>query len=154
MTNFASVLACIVFAFLTDAAARQTSAADTRAIVQAYLDLHDHLASDRFESVKPAAGRLVAHAVAAGKDGAEIATAARALEAADDIKAARDAFGTLSDAVIARVKADGAKDAVTDLRLAYCPMANRVWLQREAQIRNPYYGSKMPTCGEFKPLAK
>ncbi|RYF79677.1 MAG: DUF3347 domain-containing protein, partial [Chitinophagaceae bacterium] len=32
--------------------------------------------------------------------------------------------------------------------LQYCPMKNASWLSSAKQIRNPYYGSSMLTCGE------
>jgi hypothetical protein len=131
----------------------QPAADATRPLVNAYLDVQSHLAADRFEEAKAPARSLASQAKAMGQPGQDIAKAAAAFEAAADIKAAREAFGRLSDAVIARLTADGLKDAA-DLRLAYCPMAKRSWLQRDAQIRNPYYGSQMSTCGEFKPLKK
>ena len=36
------------------------------------------------------------------------------------------------------------------MRLAYCPMVNKPWLQKDKEIRNPYYGAAMLTCGSFK----
>ena len=123
-----------------------------RGVVKSYLEIQDHLAADRFEDVKGPARTLSSQAAAMGKPGAELAKAATALAGAADLKAARDAFGPLSDAVIARVKADGSKEVTADLRLAYCPMVRKSWLQREEQVRNPYYGSKMLTCGELKPV--
>lgn len=30
----------------------------------------------------------------------------------------------------------------------YCPMEDANWLSREKEIRNPYYGTKMMTCGK------
>jgi hypothetical protein len=29
----------------------------------------------------------------------------------------------------------------------YCPMKKMYWLSKEETIKNPYYGSKMLTCG-------
>jgi Cu(I)/Ag(I) efflux system membrane fusion protein len=78
-----------------------------------------------------------------------MAKAAKAVAAATDIKAAREAFGPLSDAVIAAAKAEGWKD-LSDVKLAYCPMVKQSWLQKEEKIHNPYYGTAMATCGEFK----
>ena len=37
-----------------------------------------------------------------------------------------------------------------DVKVAFCTMVRKPWLQREKEIHNPYYGSQMPTCGEFK----
>lgn len=29
----------------------------------------------------------------------------------------------------------------------YCPMVKRSWLQPEGDVGNPYFGRKMPGCG-------
>ena len=46
----------------------------------------------------------------------------------------------------------GEADAFRSLRIFECPMAPEIgkgrWLQRAAGIRNPFFGSAMPTCGE------
>lgn len=34
--------------------------------------------------------------------------------------------------------------------LEYCPMKKASWLSSEKEIRNPYFGSSMLTCGEVK----
>lgn len=31
---------------------------------------------------------------------------------------------------------------------AYCPMKKASWLSSEKEIKNPYFGKAMPTCGE------
>jgi hypothetical protein len=74
--------------------------------------------------------------------------AAKAVGDAADLKAARVAFGELSDAVIAAGKAEGWKDT-PEVKVAYCPMAKKSWVQKESEIRNPYYGTAMLTCGSF-----
>ncbi|RYG53246.1 MAG: DUF3347 domain-containing protein [Chitinophagaceae bacterium] len=38
--------------------------------------------------------------------------------------------------------------------LQYCPMAKASWLSNENEIRNPYYGTAMLTCGEVKKTFK
>jgi Cu(I)/Ag(I) efflux system membrane fusion protein len=78
--------------------------------------------------------------------------AANVVASASTIAAARDAFGPLTDAVVARVKADAANAGSSDLRLGYCPMVKKTWVQRGEQVKNPYYGPAMLTCGEMKPL--
>jgi hypothetical protein len=145
-------LACVV-AVSAVGLARQAPPPDAmRALVASYLSIQTALASDKVEDVKAPARTLVTQAVALGKDGADIAKAATAMEKAGDIAAARDALGPLSDAVIARVRAGGSTDAIADLRLGYCPMVKRSWIQRGEQVRNPYYGASMLTCGELKPV--
>ncbi len=148
--KFAMACGCSALALIAVSAQRPSDS--TRAIVTSYLEIQDQLASDHFENVKGPAKTLAAQAVALGNEGTSLAKAAAAFEKAADIKAARAAFGPLSTAVIERVKADGSKEAAADLRLAYCPMAGNWWLQREERLRNPYYGTAMLTCGEFKPL--
>jgi hypothetical protein len=120
-------------------------------LVDSYLTVHAALASDTLEGVPAAVKSLVEQAKAMGAAGEPVVTATRAVAEAKDIKAARTAFGPLSDAVIAVVRAD---PAAHEVKLAYCPMADASWLQKEGTIRNPYYGSSMLTCGEFRPIVK
>jgi len=151
-TFSALVLACAgVFAAPQTRAASSTDA--LRVVVKTYLEIQAALTQDKFNDVKGPAGTLASQTAALGKDSAELAKAATTFSAAKDIKAAREAFGPLSDALIARVKADGNKDLVSDLKVGYCPMNSRSWIQREETARNPYYGTAMPTCGTVKPVA-
>jgi hypothetical protein len=120
-----------------------------KAIVESYLEIHAQLASDKIDGVKTPAAALASKAAAMGPSGAAMAKAAKAVGSAADIQAAREAFGPLSDAVIAAARAEGFKD-VSGVKVAYCPMVKKSWLQKEDQIKNPYYGSAMLTCGEFK----
>lgn len=120
-----------------------------KAIVGSYLGIQASLAGDKLDGVKPAALAIGEQAARMGTAGEAIVKAAKAVEGAADITAARAAFGDLSDAVIAAGNAEDWKD-VPDVRVAYCPMAKESWLQKESEIRNPYYGKSMLTCGEFK----
>lgn len=138
------VVACIVFA----ASAVQASDG-LQAIVRSYLEIHAQLATDKIDSIKVPAAALATRAAGLGPGGADMAKAATAVADAPDLKAAREAFGVLSDAVVAAAKTEGWKD-LGSVKLAFCPMARRSWLQKEDKIRNPYYGSAMLDCGEFK----
>jgi Cu(I)/Ag(I) efflux system membrane fusion protein len=66
-----------------------------------------------------------------------------------DIESQRKAFSTLSDNLYRSIKAFGlgGKEAYYD----FCPMAfdnkGGYWLSDQKQIRNPYFGDKMLTCG-------
>jgi hypothetical protein len=120
-----------------------------KAIVGSYLEIQKQLATDKIDGVKGSAKSIATQAARMGDAGREIAKSATALEQAADLKTAREAFGPLSEAVIAAAKAEGWKD-VSDVKVAYCPMVKHSWLQKEDQIRNPYYGSSMSTCGEFQ----
>jgi hypothetical protein len=144
-------IAIVVVAML--AAARGEASEALKAIVQSYVTIQSQLASDKVDDVKGQARAIAAQAKSMGNGGADIAKAANSLEAAADLKAAREAFAALTTAVLAAGKAEGWKD-VEGVRLAFCPMVDRSWLQKDDKIRNPYYGSQMLTCGEFRPLKK
>ena len=120
-----------------------------KAIVASYLDIQTQLVADKTDTVKAQAHAIAEQARGMGQGGADIGRAAADVEKAPDLKAARDAFAVLSDAVIAAAKAEGWKD-VSDLTLAWCPMVKHSWLQKGEKIQNPYYGKAMPGCGEIR----
>jgi hypothetical protein len=79
----------------------------------------------------------------------KIDMAALSLTGAADLADARERFGTLSEAIA---------DYMTGLHLsppegvraAYCPMVKKPWMQEGSTIANPYYGSEMLTCGDWR----
>jgi hypothetical protein len=119
------------------------------ALVDPYLQVQTALAGDQVAGVPSAANAIAAAAAALGKDAEKIVAGARKLAGAKGIEAARTAFGELSVALgdYATKTKSGFGAGV---RLAYCPMADKPWLQKDKEIRNPYYGSSMLTCGSFK----
>ena len=142
----------MVFALAVFAASPVYASDAMKGIVGSYLGIQASLAGDNLDGVQPAAQAIGEQAARMGTAGEAILKAAKAVEGAADLKAARAAFGDLSDAVVAAGNAEGWKD-VPDVRVAYCPMAKQSWLQKESEIRNPYYGKSMLTCGEFKKKA-
>ncbi|MFC7772585.1 DUF3347 domain-containing protein [Flavobacterium sp. GCM10027622] len=66
-----------------------------------------------------------------------------------DVKHQRDHFMTLSKSIYALMKSDKLNESVY---YQFCPMANdgkgANWLSKENNIKNPYYGSMMLTCGK------
>ncbi len=134
----------VVLAFLP------ASAADLpAALVDPYLEVQTALASDQFAGVAASAKAIETAAAALGKGADPIVATARKLSAASDIAEARTAFGDVSAAVAAYAEATKSTFG-KDVRLAYCPMVNKPWLQKGSNIRNPYYGGAMLTCGSFK----
>ena len=115
-------------------------------IVSPYLKIQVALAGDSFDGVKSLATRLSSEAGKLGTHAEALQEAARTLAATGDLEAARTAFGPLSDALIAYAEGAG----LGDLKVAYCPMADAAWVQKDGTIANPYYGSQMLTCGVFK----
>jgi hypothetical protein len=148
-----SLAAALLCALAVAGASAAQDADPMKAILSSYLELQAQLAADKIDAVKPAAAAIATNAANLGQErGGRITQTAKALGDAKDLKAARDAFGPLSDAVIAAAKADG-KD-LSGVKLGFCPMVNRSWLQKDAKVRNPYYGSAMLECGELKELKK
>ncbi|MGM0588119.1 MAG: DUF3347 domain-containing protein [Bacteroidota bacterium] len=66
---------------------------------------------------------------------------------ASDVKQMREAFKDISSHLIMAAKNQGLEET---LYVQYCPMAKASWLSTEKEIRNPYYGSSMLTCGTVK----
>ncbi len=74
----------------------------------------------------------------------EAEAAARELEAAKDLGAARDAFYALTKPLVRWRQAAG-----TGPDVAYCAMEKRSWLQPAGEVMgNPYLGHEMSACGE------
>lgn len=140
MFRIAAIAAALV------AVAVPASAAVADGLAAPYLHIQVALANDSTDGVAEAARAIAAEAAGMGQPAAAIGAAAGALAATTDLQSARDAFGPLSDALIAY----GRDVGFGELRLAYCPMVDKEWLQATSEIRNPFYGSMMLTCGEFR----
>jgi len=145
MKRLAAAVCCL--SLVAGAAALSASDA-VKSIVESYLQIQALLAADKADGVKAPAAAIAKTAATMGDKGAAIAKTARTLEGAADLKTMRDAFGPLSEAVIAAAQAEGMQDL--GVKQAFCPMVKRPWLQKDGKIRNPYYGNAMLECGEFK----
>lgn len=64
----------------------------------------------------------------------------------------REHFMKLSNNMYALVF--GFKANETEAYLQYCPMKKASWLSKSKDIKNPYFGSKMLTCGSVKATVK
>jgi hypothetical protein len=119
------------------------------ALVDPYVKIHDSLATDTTDGVTGNAGAMVEAAQAIGAPAADVRTAAAALADSTDISDARSKFAVLSDAVVAYQR-EHELALPEGVRVAVCPMILKPWMQRGDSITNPYYGSSMLTCGDFK----
>lgn len=75
---------------------------------------------------------------------------------ADSLESLRiPAFETISNALIASIEAHP-ESVHSRLWVMHCPMANNNtgadWLQASEELRNPYFGSMMLSCGEVKKM--
>jgi hypothetical protein len=127
-----------------------TRAADTLAgVMEPYLRIQAALSTDSIIGVPADAAGIAGAAASLGDRGKQLQTAAKELQAAGDLRAARAAFGKLSDALVAYAAAtDSALGP--GVKVAYCPMVQKSWAQKGDTIANPYYGKEMLTCGAFR----
>lgn len=113
------------------------------ALFSKYETVRQGLLAEKLTDVQTSAKALADAAKEA--DNAEIATAAMRLSKAADLKAARNAFATVSDEMIKlRNAAKGERPMI-----GFCPMVNKSWLQEKGEIGNPY-DSSMAKCGVLK----
>jgi hypothetical protein len=123
-------------------------------IVDPYLEIQAALAEDSTDNIKANAGTIATAATALGAPAMKIDTAALQLSAAAEaaeptIETIRERFGVLSDAIDTYMT--GLKLTPPEgVRVAYCPMVKKPWMQKGDTLANPYYGKEMPTCGSFR----
>ena len=108
------------------------------------------LSHDKMDGVASNATGIATAAQSLGKEGEKILAGAMALQKAKKIDEARTAFGQMSEALVSYLDAQKQKPG-DGVRVAYCPMVRKPWLQKDGAIQNPYYGASMLTCGSFKP---
>jgi hypothetical protein len=107
-----------------------------------------------------AEAKIASNAIEAGAKevtGAEtVASNAAKITAATDIEVQRTAYSSLSNDFIALVKKSGL--TAGELYVDFCPMAmndkGAFWMSPHKEIKNPYFGEKMMTCGEVKETIK
>jgi len=124
-------------------------AALSQKIVAPYLNADEALAADRTDGIKANAADISAAARTIGPPAAGIDRAAVQLASAASLEDARAKFGAMSVAIDAYMS-DQHLAPPAGVRMAFCPMVMKPWLQKDGAIRNPYYGSQMLTCGSFK----
>lgn len=125
------------------------------AVYQHYVHLTTALTSSDMAEAKIASNAIEAGAKQVA--GAEtVASSAAKITAATDIEAQRTAYSSLSNEFIALVKKSGLNSG--ELYVDFCPMAMNdkggFWISPNKEIKNPYFGEKMMTCGEVKETIK
>jgi protein SCO1/2 len=125
-----------------------SSAVSVKTMLDPYLRVQTALNLDDLAAAKGGAYAVAEEAAKLGAAGAPMQAAASALQQASDLKAARAAFGTLGDALMKQAKESGAALG-DDVKVAYCPMVQKYWLQKGEKIRNPFYGKQMSDCGRI-----
>jgi protein SCO1 len=134
---------------LPSVAAAAPATANLKPLVDAYLRVQRALNADDLAGVAADARAIAAEASALGSGAPAVQDPAGDLEQATTLAAARLAFGRIGDAMIAHAKASGVAFEA-DVRIAFCPMANKRWLQRGGVVQNPFYGKSMSDCGRIE----
>jgi protein SCO1/2 len=134
----------------TTAVAAVTGSTDLATIVGPYLRIQRALNADSLADLTAAARSIAAEASKLGAHGTAMEAAASELQRAADLAAARAAFGNLGDALMRYAKESGAALGA-DVKVAYCPMLRKYWLQNGEAIKNPFYGQSMSDCGRITP---
>ncbi|MDT0689415.1 efflux RND transporter periplasmic adaptor subunit [Salegentibacter sp. F188] len=133
------------------------------AVVENYLQLKDALVNDDFDSAKESAsslGRKLANIdpntfseearATMEQFKTQLQNRHKAVAAAGDISAMRSNFDEYSEVMINFASTFQPLDQ--KLFVQHCPMADNDnganWLSLSGEIRNPYYGEAMLTCGE------
>ncbi len=117
-------------------------------LVPGYLPIMDSLADDSLEKAVSAAENFENTLIAletSSPQAPNLVLAAAGIRQAADLTAARGEFAELSKAMIEIWRDSGEKSGTV---LAHCSMAEESWLQTDAPLSNPYYGSEMLRCGE------
>ena len=82
----------------------------------------------------------------------KLSASATSIAESKDIAKQRTTFSGFSDDMIKLVKA--AKPTGSAVYIDYCPMKKASWLSEEEEIKNPYYGDAMLSCGSVKETIK
>ena len=129
------------------AIAPAVAAVDAMPLAHAYLKLAELFATDKADAAALAA--LTEQAAALGgqsPEAAQIVKLAGQMKG-KDLEAQRTIFKGLSQEMIHLLKASPL--AGMTLYVAHCPMVEADWITADKEIRNPYAGSQMLTCGSI-----
>jgi hypothetical protein len=125
------------------------------AVYHKYEELTTALIKEEIAKAKIAAGAMEAGAKETGNSRLMVQFCRQIMDARN-IEEQRSAYAGLSNALISRIKSAGL--SAGSLYIEYCPMAlndkGGFWLSSRAEIKNPYFGDKMLSCGEIKETLK
>ena len=127
-------------------------------ILTEYLKMAGTLASDKTDGVIESAKKIeslagnLSPSLVTGEHASHyrsipknISEGAKKMALAKDIATLRAALVGLSKPMVMWTS----MSKPSGINVIYCSMNPGSWLQKEAKIRNPYYGSKMLSCGEI-----
>lgn len=122
-------------------------------LLASYYTIKDALAGDNADLASKAAASFlqVIHEIdnntASGGSILALAKDATIIAGTKDIKKQRDTFAGMSVKMFALAKST--RLSSNPVYYSYCPMKKAYWLTNSKEIKNPYYGAKMPACGNI-----
>lgn len=124
------------------------SAQNVNTLLDKYMDVKNALVSSDSKAAGQAitAFYLSVEQEAGFTQKATLLKAVGKMKAAGDLDQQRNAFNEVSVTFWKVVKGTSSEKPVY---YDYCPMKKAYWLSREKEIRNPYYGSAMLSCGKI-----
>ncbi|HTN45034.1 MAG TPA: DUF3347 domain-containing protein [Flavipsychrobacter sp.] len=124
-----------------------------------HLDNYIHIKTSLVNSDAKAAASAISIFYDAVKKDGSFAQKTKLLKAAEKLNKAgssiekqRAAFDDVSGVMWELVK--GSDEVTQPVYYQYCPMKKSYWLSKEKDIKNPYYGSSMLTCGKVAETKK
>jgi len=125
---------------------------ESKRVFQSYIQLRNALINSDADGAKNAASDMVSLTGDASGNYQEVALL---ISSSDDLDVQRALFSELTTVLERMIKGQLTGGKVYK---QFCPMAfnneGAYWLSTEAEIRNPYYGSKMLTCGKVTEIIK
>ncbi len=157
----------IFFMFLGHSIAQEVNNKSFNSVMTAYINLKNDLVSDRSDSAREAAKVLYSAIDNVSKQilsdekhhtwvlyAEKMSLDVAYIKGTSDLEVQRKYFIPLSDNMYIEAKAFHTNG--TDIYYQFCPMADNgkgaYWLSETNEIRNPYFGSKMLSCGSTKEI--
>jgi hypothetical protein len=117
-------------------------------IVSEYLSLEDSLVGADLSNAKKHAGEIERLTTKLStedmRDEPVLRKAALKISRSKSLGDAKEAFKNLSKPIVGWVE----KEKRDDLEVNYCPMAKANWVQRKGEVKNPFFGKDMLSCGK------
>lgn len=118
-------------------------------LITGYMDIKNALVNSDSKTAASAtlALQTLVKAEAAFPEKSALLDALQAMSKTSELEKQRTAFPDLSIVLWKVVHRVGKTDKT--IYYQYCPMKKAYWLSLEKDIKNPYYGSSMLTCGKI-----
>ena len=138
--------------FVQQAFAQNTSLPQSSELLASYYNIKDALVSGDADKAAVNAERFVKNINSPGAetiqktDKEALVKEANKIATTKDLKKQREYFSAFTANMYALAKS--VKLSSDPVYYQYCPMKKAYWLSSEKEIKNPYYGNAMLSCGK------